>query len=260
MISGPAVSATMTQTIDAKNYQNQEVQLRGMVQAVPSDGGQQGAGCFLRVVRPKGQRGFSEDTANRPIQSTDWMPCEISGRVDADAESLSFGADFRGAGRAWFDNFQLSVRNSNGQWRPIPITNSSFEDADSENKPSGWNVLQLGHRVRTVAVSSHGGKSALIESVPLSEGDFSPIGWSPDGTSVYAFNRDSATVVLIPASGGVGKKLFALPWPKPFAFETRSRPSDSTLTMTPDARSFVFPVGESQSDAWIIDNFDPDVR
>jgi len=44
---------------------------------------------------------------------------------------------------------------------------------------------------------------------------------------------------------------------KPFTFELGS-PENNQVTMTPDARRFVFPVRKSQSDIWMIENFDPE--
>ena len=37
-------------------------------------------------------------------------------------------------------------------------------------------------------------------------------------------------------------------------------PMDYSVSMTPDGKKFVFSVGKTQSDIWMIENFDPNIR
>ncbi len=86
----------------------------------------------------------------------------------------------------------------------------------------------------------------------------SPIGWSADGGSVYAMNMASGDILRVPLTGGEAEVVTTLP------FEV-SRPSvhDSflcTATEREDGLTLVCTVPEIVQDAWMIENFDPDVR
>ena len=88
-----------------------------------------------------------------------------------------------------------------------------------------------------------------------------PVGWSADNRFIYviegknATNRGptarlgetvtDATILMVPAAGGNVKTVAAIPFEEIGA-----------VSMTPDARSFVFPVYSSRSDVWVVDHFD----
>jgi len=74
-----------------------------------------------------------------------------------------------------------------------------------------------------------------------------PVGWSPDGAWVYAVVREALKnlLVAIPAGGGNPETVFTL-----------SREIGG-VTMSPDGRKYVWSVGESKSDVWLAENFDP---
>lgn len=91
--------------------------------------------------------------------------------------------------------------------------------------------------------------------VVLMPGDFYPIGWSADGTRIYVSEsmQGAIKILSVTAEKGETKTIFV----QPFSFELGS-PENYQLAMTPDARRFVFPVRKSQSDVWMIENFDPE--
>jgi Tol biopolymer transport system component/DNA-binding winged helix-turn-helix (wHTH) protein len=88
-----------------------------------------------------------------------------------------------------------------------------------------------------------------------------PVGWSADGSSIYAVEGKNAAsrgltaplgetvteakIVIVPVNGGEVKTVAAL------SFE-----EIGSVSMTPDGRRFVFTVYSSRSDVWIVDNFD----
>jgi Tol biopolymer transport system component/DNA-binding winged helix-turn-helix (wHTH) protein len=88
-----------------------------------------------------------------------------------------------------------------------------------------------------------------------------PVGWSADGSAIYAVagkraaNRDltanlgetvtDAKVLLVPSSGGDVRTVASIPFDEIGA-----------VSMSPDGRRFVFPVYSSRSDVWVVDNFD----
>lgn len=88
-----------------------------------------------------------------------------------------------------------------------------------------------------------------------------PVGWSADGSSIYAVEGKNSTsrgltaplgetvtdakILMVPLNGGNVKTVAALPFEE-----------IGSVSMTPDGRSFVFPVYSSRSDVWVVDNFD----
>jgi hypothetical protein len=90
----------------------------------------------------------------------------------------------------------------------------------------------------------------MINNVPVIDRNLWPLGWSPDGTRVFATDRHSGAVVTMPSTGGSATTVF-----------TPSGKIDGiSIAMSPDARHFVFSRWEGQSDVWIVDNFDPGLR
>jgi hypothetical protein len=155
------------------------------------------------------------------------------------------------------DDFQILIKNDAGQWESVPVANASFEEADSVERPTEWRS-SAGYTFRTVVDSYHGRKSVFIDRTPLSAGHFAPIGWT-DQNNLVALDADARAVVLIPEGGGPKKNLFTMPWPKELATEDLPFGYGS-VSMTRDGRRFVFALRRAQSDVWVIENFDPDVR
>jgi len=81
-----------------------------------------------------------------------------------------------------------------------------------------------------------------------------PIEWSADGKWIYAWDllKKPIEILMIPVNGGKPKTLVTLP------FENIDRPDD--ITMTPDGKRLVCAVAISQSDIWMMENFDPAVE
>jgi hypothetical protein len=88
-----------------------------------------------------------------------------------------------------------------------------------------------------------------------------PIGWSLDGTSIYAFDGKRAAyrglsvsfgetvteahIVRLQASGGQPTTILKLPFEE-----------IGGVAMFPDGRRFVCTVYSSRSDVWVVENFD----
>ncbi len=105
-----------------------------------------------------------------------------------------------------------------------------------------WNRIQRGLWVISLQNSAQ---------VLLCPGYIKPIVWSSDGTSVYAYhNYKPSEIIMIPVGGGKTKTFLNLP----------IEYAGFTFDMYPDGKKIVCAVGESQSDAWLMENFDPDVE
>jgi len=67
------------------------------------------AQMWLNVERANRRTGFSDDMKDRPVRSTDWTLCEITGEIDEDARFISFGVMSIGGGRVWVDDVSFEV-------------------------------------------------------------------------------------------------------------------------------------------------------
>ena len=88
-----------------------------------------------------------------------------------------------------------------------------------------------------------------------------PIGWSADGRSIYAIEGKTLTTArgLTPPLGETLTEAKIVRIPLTGTPETiAALPARETggITMTADARKFVYTVYSSRSDVWIVDNFD----
>ena len=90
----------------------------------------------------------------------------------------------------------------------------------------------------------------------LCKGLIVPIEWSADGKWIYGWNpiEKPIKLVRVPATGGSATTLVTLP------FEEVKFIESIGISMTPDGRSIVCAVAETQSDVWLMENFDPDVK
>jgi hypothetical protein len=92
--------------------------------------------------------------------------------------------------------------------------------------------------------------SLIDNSETLLRGGFCrPAGWSPDGSSVYAYVGSS--ILSIPvgtAGGGDPHTVFSIP------------EYIAAASASPDGKKFVFFALDTKSDVWVVDNFDPAYR
>ena len=90
----------------------------------------------------------------------------------------------------------------------------------------------------------------------IAEAIVSPLGWTPDGEWIWGMRYDVTAgglkeVFKIPAEGGESVHWIELPFDKV---------DSDRVSMTPDGRTFIYSKAERHADAWIIENFDPDVE
>jgi Tol biopolymer transport system component len=84
--------------------------------------------------------------------------------------------------------------------------------------------------------------------------DGDPIRWSADGKWIYvldglAAETKGAQIIRIPAAGGEPEAVVTLPFENVYP-----------VSMTSDGSRIVCNVSETQSDVWLMENFDPDVE
>ena len=108
---------------------------------------------------------------NRPITSNKWKSYTVIGTIDSKSDDLNFGAICSYNGKFYFDKFELYIEDDNGEFQPIEINNSSFEDKTIDNVIPNWSQgISKGepYRVKEFTFSSNndsvdGNYSLLIE-------------------------------------------------------------------------------------------------
>jgi Tol biopolymer transport system component len=78
------------------------------------------------------------------------------------------------------------------------------------------------------------------------DGPFFPAGWSPAADWVYAYEYLGRQVVRVPAAGGKPQPIGRFP-----------SGAIEGCSVTADGRTILCGVGETNSDAWLVENFDP---
>lgn len=67
------------------------------------------AQLWINVERANHRKGFSDNMDDRPVRSSDWTHCEITGEIDEDAQFINFGVMSIGGGRVWVDDVSFEV-------------------------------------------------------------------------------------------------------------------------------------------------------
>lgn len=81
---------------------------------------------------------------------------------------------------------------------------------------------------------------------------YAPLGWSPDGGSIYLYSSEISTnpeILRLPANGGQLGKTTVIPLR-----------DITSIAMSPDCRSFICCVGDRRSDLWLVQGFDPEIK
>ena len=206
-----------------------------------------------------------------------------------DGKKIAFGSTQGGTPKVWIvdvysgmtrqfahselsgDNFSLSwAPNSNILYQRPGNRNFHILNIDTEEErplveddsvglmfsprysPDGKKVVVERHRINSPGlwVISLEDSSQTF----LYKGWCDSIGWSADGKWIYVMRKidkgDKIEIIKIFATSGETKTILTLPFEKFVWVES----------MTSDGKQFVCEVSETQSDVWLIENFDPEVK
>ena len=97
-----------------------------------------GSGLWARVDTKNGERGFFDNMGDRAIIANEWQSYTIEGSLDENSKALNFGALCWGNGKFFFDKFEVSIQNAQGEFENFDISNPSFEKAVVNNKLQDW--------------------------------------------------------------------------------------------------------------------------
>lgn len=240
-------------------------------------------------------------TGGSPKQLTFFNAFSIDGAWSADGRSVAFASTEGGKARVWVVNADGSSPrplSSSDMSESFDITwapgarilyqqagNRNFYVVDAQSRQErllmkdgsvGWNgSAEYSPDGKKIAVSWNrrpirgvwlidpaDSRETLVygardpsDSVPF------PIGWSPDGRFILAFDGKRAAyrgitapfeetitdakILRVPVNGGAPETLLPLPFDEV-----------GSITMFPDGRRFVASVYSSRSDVWVVDNFD----
>ena len=151
----------LTQGIDARGIRGKEIRLRAQVKASVQGAGNQ-AQLWLRVDREGNKMGFFDNMEDSPILSPEWREYEITGKVDEDALMVFFGAILNGNGQAWWDGFQMWVKEENKSWKPMDISNPGFEEESGGQIPLYWSAQSPGYKYTVKDETPAEGKNCLL--------------------------------------------------------------------------------------------------
>jgi serine/threonine-protein kinase len=152
-------------------------------------------------------------------------------------------------------NFHI-LNPETGKEIPLWIDESVSTVHNAHFSPDGKKVAAF-----LVRASSPSGISVFnLEDesrIDLNVGTCDPIAWSSDGEWIYAsdFESDDVRILKIFLRSGESELVFALS-----SSPLRGRAIPYQVRMSPDEKHFVFPANRSQSDVWLIENFDPEIE
>ena len=114
----PRPVGNLMQSFSAAGYLGKTVRLRAWVRLerfFPASFGfripdpEDRAQMWLNVERANRRNGFSDNMDDRPVRSTDWTRCEITGEIGDDARFINFGVMSIGGGRVWVDDVSFEA-------------------------------------------------------------------------------------------------------------------------------------------------------
>jgi erythromycin esterase len=109
----PLGFADLRQTILAENYQNTHIRLSADIK---TDGIEQQAGLYLRVIDPAMTKSPEERQQVTFEGARDWTRSEIQVEVPPESMDILFGISLTGKGQVWVTNVQLeSIPPASGQ-------------------------------------------------------------------------------------------------------------------------------------------------
>jgi Tol biopolymer transport system component len=217
-----------------------------------------------------------------PIQLTFSNSTEFSPAWSPDGKRIAFGSNEGGSRKVWiidadggdrrqfartqvddWDDFNVTwspgrqilyqppgERNINvldpetGEQRPLLRNDSVGRQVAPTYSPDGEKVAVFAGRPPGLSVIS------MVDNSETSyERLCNPVGWSPDGRSIYAsIGNKMLSIPVNPSGRSAPRTIFTAPG------------DIGAASVSSDGRKFVLRVMEAKSDVWVVENFDPAYR
>ncbi|MGG9963914.1 alpha/beta fold hydrolase [Ferruginibacter sp. SUN106] len=151
-----AAMGAVRQKISIREFRGKQITLQATVRVRQIDE-KAGAILFLKVVKENGQPG-AVFYSNPSIYKNSWNTYSLSGKLDDDADTLSFGSLFSGKAIYSYDSFTLRVNE-----QIVPCNDNGFESTE-DIKSSPWAVplLPKGFLVNISSAYAFEGKHCLV--------------------------------------------------------------------------------------------------
>lgn len=128
----PSDWGAFTQRIDVRPFAGKQFKLQAAVKVQQIDTTAQAA-LWARVDKAGNKRGFFYNMMDKPIKANHWQVYTFEGKIDKDAEYLSFGGLYYRKGIFFFDDFKLLIETSRNKFEETKVLNGSFEQDSLTN-------------------------------------------------------------------------------------------------------------------------------
>ncbi|HEY0609934.1 MAG TPA: S41 family peptidase, partial [Chitinophaga sp.] len=149
-------------SISAKPYRDLKVRFSAAIKAL--DLGEGTAQLWLEVERTDSSTGFFENMRFRPFTGVNkaWRRDTITGKVDSDGQTITFGCFIRNKGRLLIDDIKLEIQTDKG-WETVRVADGDFESDTLDMAPADWhfNASDRYFTVKTTDQQAITGKHAL---------------------------------------------------------------------------------------------------
>jgi pimeloyl-ACP methyl ester carboxylesterase len=149
-------TGAIRQRISVKEFQGKTIELTASAKANPME--KTAAAVLFFIVQKENKQAGNLIYSQTPITVNDWNTYSLSGKLDKDADSLSFGVIFRGKGIFSFDDFHLTIDK-----KAVSISDNNFETFRSFPN-TAWSASRLPNDY-IVSISNESvfeGKASLV--------------------------------------------------------------------------------------------------
>jgi hypothetical protein len=124
----------LMQRFRADPYKGKAIKVRAWLRSESTDP-KSDVELWMRVDR-KGGLSDLFDTSDIPLNPGSWQLRELTGVINADADSISFGVFSRGAKRVWIDSASLETVRLEAL--PPETLTFNFQESEGRKTPNGW--------------------------------------------------------------------------------------------------------------------------
>ncbi|MBD2713942.1 alpha/beta hydrolase [Microvirga sp. STR05] len=135
-----AVVDGFLQKVSVRPYAGLPYRVSARIKVASDTSGKADAWLAASVMKTRRRSGSFSYLPQKAV-ANEWRTYTITGTLDKEADSLTIFAGYYLNGRFGFDDFRLEVARGRGQWEPVPLRNSSFEEAapiSGVGLPAGW--------------------------------------------------------------------------------------------------------------------------
>ena len=127
----------ISRSIYAKPYAGKKFQIQAAIKVILIDK-KASAGIWAWAYKSNKKLGVYKNMSPNPVKLNEWKTYSISGIIDKDAATFSFGINYAEKGVFYFDDIRLFIEDDAGVMQQIPMVNGDFEEDSLQTKYSWW--------------------------------------------------------------------------------------------------------------------------